>query len=371
MKISKVNAYALSLPLVADKLPLPTLKAITPVIVEVATEEGMVGYGEAYGFSCAPVVAKAVENLLQPVLLGRDPTQIQKIWQDLYRVTFNYGRMGIVIAAMAGVEIALWDLAGKASGTPVYQMLGGRAHQRLQAYASPLRYGDSATAVEACQAMKLMGFTAMKPHEIELDTVARIRAAVGEDVDIMLDVNGPWSVREAVYMGRHLEELNLYWLEEPVWPGDDYQGLAEVRASIDIPLAAGENEYTARGFMGLIDNQAVDILQPSVFKIGGLWQAKQVFTLGRTFGFQVAPHCWSLGPAMAASLQLCFSEQDCQWVETCMETPVESPLLEPLHPREGWWYLEDKPGLGIEINKDTIAKYLLADQEVKPSFWLD
>lgn len=371
MKISNVNAYPLSLPLIEGNLPLPTLKAITPVIVEIVTEDGLEGYGEAYGFSCAPVVAKAIENLLRSVLLGQDPTCIQKIWHDLYKVTFNYGRMGIVIAAMAGVEIALWDLVGKAYQLPVYQMLGGKAHQRIKAYASPLRYRDAATAVEACRAMKQMGFTAMKPHEVDFDTVAKIRAAVGEDMAIMLDVNGPWSVKEAVEMGRRLAELNLYWLEEPVWPGDDYQGLAEVRAAIDIPLAAGENEYTARGFMGLINSRAVDILQPSVFKVGGLWQAKQVFTLGQTFGFQVAPHCWSLGPAMAASLHLCFSEPDCQWVETCMETPEGSPLVEPLRPQDGWWYLEDKPGLGIQIDKDVIGKYLLSDQEVKPSFWLD
>jgi L-alanine-DL-glutamate epimerase-like enolase superfamily enzyme len=369
MRIIDVKAYPLRLPLRSKNLPASVVPSITPVIVKVSTDEGINGAGEAYGFACAPITAKAVEAGLRPILVGKDPLQIHKLWEELYRVTFHYGRAGVMLAAIGGVEIALWDIAGKARNVPVYQMLGGRSHDKLRAYASLLRYPNPEDVAQACAAMKERGYSAIKLHEIDVKAVAAARGAVGDDVDLMLDVNCPWEVSRAIEMGRQFEQFDPYWYEEPIWPGDNYESLAEVRLAVDIPIAAGENEYTARGFRNLLTARAVDFIQPSAFKLGGILQEKKVFTLAEFFEVKVAPHCWSLGPALAATLHISFSEPACEMVETSPETPEAHILTEPLAPEQGFWKMHEKPGLGIELDEDVLVKYQMTDGEGEPSFW--
>jgi L-alanine-DL-glutamate epimerase-like enolase superfamily enzyme len=188
-------------------------------------------------------------------------------------------------------------------------------------------------------------------------------------MDLMLDVNCPWDLPKAIEMGRVFKQFNPHWYEEPVWPGDDYEALAAVRSAVNIPIAAGENEYTARGFDNLITRRAVDLVQPSVFKVGGILQEKKVFTLAETSGVKVTPHCWSFGPALAATLHVSFSEPRCEHVETAVEVP-ETPLLtEPLIPERGFWKVPEKPGLGITINEDALARYTLMEGERELPFW--
>ena len=369
MKILDIAAFPLRIPLVESEMPIPTETAITPVIVKIQTNEGVVGYGESYGFACAPIVAKAIESALKPVLVGMDPRNIEKIWQVLYRITYNYGRMGVMLAAISGVEIALWDILGKTLGVPVYTILGGKCRERIQAYASPLRYPNIDTLTEACKKLKEYGFTAIKPHEIEIEAVAAVREVFGNEAALMLDVNSPWDQIEVLSKGRQLLDFNLYWLEEPLWPSDDYEGLSEVRSSLPIPIAAGENEYTARGFVNLIHKKAADFIQPSIFKIGGISQVKKVFSLGQVYGKRVAPHCWSLGPALAATLHVSFSEPSCEWVETNIEHPEADILLEPLGASNGYWTIGEGEGLGIEVDENIFKEYRIQDDAIPPSFW--
>ena len=369
MKITDVQAYPLRVPFKTDDLPASMLSSMTPVIVKVSTDEGITGAGEAFGFACAPVTAKAVEATLRPMLIGKDPMQIQKLWEQLYRATYYYGRMGIMLGAISGVEMALWDIAGKAKNIPVYQMLGGRAHEKLRAYASLLRYPSPKDVAQACATVKEKGYTAIKLHEIDVEAIAAAREASGDSVDLLLDINCSWDVPKAIEMGRRFEPFNPYWYEEPVWPGDDYEGLDKVRMAVNIPLAAGENEYTARGFKDLITKRVVDFLQPSVFKIGGILQEKKVFTLAETFGVKVVPHCWSWGPAMAATLHICFSEPKCELVETSVETPEANIVMDPLVPEHGFWKVPEKPGLGIELNEDVLVKYTVMEGESEVPFW--
>jgi len=357
MKITDIKAYALRIPLKRGDLPAPTHQAVTPVIVKVSTDEGIIGVGEAWGLSnCALVTAKQVE-VLAPMLKGRDPTQIQKVWEELYQVTYYHGRAGIALAAISGIEMALWDIAGKAMNRPVYELLGGRAHDKLRAYASLRSYPEAKDAAQACAIIVEKGYTAVKLHEKSVAMVAASREVIGDAIDLLLDVNCAWTTTKAIEMGRQLEPFHLYWFEEPVWPGDDYDGLAEVRRVVNIPVTAGENEYTARGFKGLISKRAVDVLQPGVYKVGGILQVKKVFTLAETFGIRVVPNCWSLGPAMAATVHISFSEPSCELIETAVDTPEANILREAPAPEAGFWKVPDKPGLGIELDEDVVARY--------------
>jgi L-alanine-DL-glutamate epimerase-like enolase superfamily enzyme len=358
MIITDVNAFAVRMPFTLTDLPASLRPERTTVIVKVSTDEGVDGFGESFGFfDSAMTTVAAVETMLKPMLTGEDPSGIQKLWDRMYRNLYYTGRMGIGISAVSGVEIALWDILGKAVGAPVFKLLGGRAHDELRAYASLMRYPEPGDVARACGAMVERGYTAIKLHEIEVPAVKAARETVGDKVDLLLDVNCQWDVTDAIRMGRLFEPFNLYWYEEPVWPGDDYRGLSEVRKRLNIPLAAGENEYTARAFENLVAGKAVDFLQPSVYKLGGIIQEKKVFTLAETMGARVMPHCISFGPAMAATLHVCFSEPGSELVETSVDIPETDILREPLAPENGYWKISGKPGLGIEVDENVIERY--------------
>ncbi len=364
MKITDVRAYPLCIPIKADDLPKPVIGATTPVIVKISTDEGITGAGEAWSFASALPTAMIIEASLKHLLVGKDPLRIEQLWQELYRATYYYGRAGIVLNAISGVEIALWDIAGRAFNIPVYQMLGGSSHEKLVAYASLGRYPNTEDVVDACKALKKKGYTAVKIHETETDVVGRARQALGDDTLLLVDANCKWDMPQAIEMGLRLKPFNLYWLEEPLWPSEDYEGLARVRAATSIPLATGENYYTAAGFREVLVKRAADFVQPSVFKIGGIIQSKKVFSMAGVFGVKAAPHCWSWGPAAAATLHVAFSEPGCDVVETCVDTPEASILTEPLVPENGYWKPLQAPGLGIELDEDALQKYRFDEELV-------
>ncbi len=361
MKIKDVRPIILHMPFVKKDLPMSTRTSRVLAIVQVTTDEGITGYGESFAyFDSAATVAKAIETMIKPKVVGRDPMAIATLWEEMFRAFYYAGRGGITVSAMSGVEIALWDIKGKALNAPVYQLLGGPAHDKIRSYASLMHYASPKEVAKACEKVALKGFTALKLHEIDVASVAAARKAAGDEIDIMLDVNCRWDPVTAVKMGREFEPYNLYWYEEPVFPGDDYDGLADVRAQVSIPLAAGENEYTARGFNGLIENRAVDYLQPSAFKIGGILQEKKVFAMAAASNRRVAPHCWSIGPAMAATVHVCFSEPEAFLVETAIDTPETPIFTKPIPPPEkGFWKLPEGPGLGFEFDEKTLRKYII------------
>ncbi len=360
MKITDIKAMVIKMPFVKRDLPLSTHTSRTLVIVKVLTDEGISGLGEAFASkNSETTVVKCIESMLKPACLGKNPLAIAGLWEELFRTFYHAGHGGVTISALSGIETALWDIAGKAANLPVYRLLGGLAHDKLRAYASLMHYGKSAEVAEACEAVLKRGFGALKLHEAEVEPVALARKVSGDEADIMLDVNCRWNVPQAIKMGRSFVPYNLYWYEEPVWPGNDYDGLAEVKASVAIPLAAGENEYTARGFLGLIEKRAVDYLQPSIFKIGGILQEKKVFTLGGALSRRVVPHAWTFGPALAATLHVSFSEPGAEFVETVVETPAVSLFRKPLAPDKGYWGVPEGPGLGIELDEEALAKYIV------------
>jgi D-arabinonate dehydratase/D-galactarolactone cycloisomerase len=298
--------------------------------------------------------------MLKPLLLGKDPLQLSRLWQRMYRTTYYAGRMGVVLSAISGVEMALWDIKGKALDTPVYQLLGGQAHDHLPAYASLMPYRQPEVVAKACAAVLEQGFTVVKLHEVSVEAVAAARKALGDDVKLLLDVNCAWDVPDAIEMGNRFRQYDLYWYEEPIFPADNYDGLAEVRERVDMPIACGENEYTVHSFKRLIARQAADVLQPSVFKLGGILQEKKVFTLAEVGAQVVVPHCFAVGPAMAATVQVSFSEPGAKYIETLVEELAEPIYRQPLAPVDGYWMPPQAPGLGIELDEKVLAKYLVS-----------
>jgi D-galactarolactone cycloisomerase len=356
MKITDIKAYPIKMPFVKRDVPMSTRPFRVLTIVKVMTDEGITGIGEGFGGDAT--VAKCIEGTLKPLVVGKDPMQVGRIYEDTYHTNYSPGRLGLTICALSGIEIACWDIAGKALKTPVYQLLGGLAHDKIRAYASLPHYAGPDEVKAAAEVVLKKGYTAMKLHAVDVPSVAIAREVAGEDVDIMLDVNCQWNAVDAIRMGHKLEPYNLFWYEEPVWPVDDYDGLAEVRSSLEMPIAAGENEYTARCFLGLIEKRAVDYLQPSVFKIGGILQQKKVFALGSTLARRVVPHSWTFGPALAATLHVCFSETIAEFVETVVEVPETSIYTKPIiMPENGFWKPPEGPGLGFELDDKVVARY--------------
>jgi L-alanine-DL-glutamate epimerase-like enolase superfamily enzyme len=358
MKITAVDAIALAIPQRPLDPPSPWTPALgAQVLVRIATDEGLTGWGEAFALGAPTAVCAVVDEALRPLLVGEVPTDLERLTDRLHRAALLYGRRGLGMIAISGVELALWDLAGHARGVPVHALLGGLVRPRLPAYASLLRYERPAEVAAAARQARAAGFRGVKLHQTDLDAVRAARAAVGSEVALMLDVNCPWTPAEALRMGRALAELDLAWLEEPVWPPEDYRALAEVRAALDIPIAAGENEATAVGFRELLVQRAADIVQPSVTKVGGLGEARKVCTLAAAWNVTVVPHSFYYGPGLAATLHLAAATPGIPWVEYPGGELVTPLLAEPIRAVDGWVEPPSGTGLGVTINEEALARF--------------
>lgn len=269
------------------------------LFVKVFTDEGIYGVGEASGW---PRVVETAVKDLSPILVGEDPFHIEKLWQKMLLATMGHGMTGIVgSGAMTGIEMALWDIKGKALNTPLWNLLGGKIRDRIWAYPhahSPER------AVELVE----RGFTALKTGGVEdpLGKVRAIREAVGPEVDLMVDIHGPpWlTTRDAIRMGQALEEYDLLFYEDPVAP-EDIEAIARVAETVNLPIAAGERHSHIYGVRQLIEREIIDVVQPDTGRAGGLLQMKKIAALAEAHYITFAPHSGSLGPvAEIAGLHL-------------------------------------------------------------------
>src|SRR5262245_48167920 len=215
MKIAAVQAVPLAIPVRLSGPPSPWAGgAGKQVLVRVTTDDGLVGWGECFAYGAPLAVCNVVDEALAPLLVGEDPTRIEFLLDRMQRALMIWGRRGLGMFALSGVDLALWDLAGKARGVPVAVLLGGVTSARTPAYASLLRYASASDVGRASAAMVAAGYRAIKLHQIDVDSVAVARDAVGDDVELMLDTNCPWTVEEAIRIGRALERFDLRWLEE-------------------------------------------------------------------------------------------------------------------------------------------------------------
>jgi L-alanine-DL-glutamate epimerase-like enolase superfamily enzyme len=352
VKITRVETVVLNLPMLIDgATPMLGGRARTSIdmlLVRVDTDAGLTGWGEAFGHRIFPATRAAIDTLLGPMCVGRDATAIAALNEDLQRVLHGVGRSGATIYALSGIDIALWDIAGKAAGLPLYRLLGGSPRADLPAYASLLRYGTAAAVAHYTAQALARGYRHLKLHEITVPEVRAAREVAGPDLPIMLDTNCPWSVTEAIAMAQRLAPLGLTWLEEPVWPPEHVAGLAEVRRRGGIPTAAGENYGTAWDFRRAFEAGALDVAQPSVTKIGGVTGLRTVQALAETFGVTVVPHSAYFGPGLLASIHCIAAMATESLVERFYCDFAENPLGEAIHPQHGRIPVPQGPGLGVD-----------------------
>lgn len=367
MKITGIEIHLIRVPFDMGAAPRAfagmAWTSVDSLFVRVSTEEGLDGWGEGWGHVACPATSAALSAIVAPAFIGRDAGDRAALMLEMQRRFHLHGRTGPVAYALGAVEIALWDLAGKAAGLPIATLLGGRPRE-LQAYASLLRYSEPPLVAAAVERARDQGFRHLKLHEERLDAVRAAREAAGPSTWLALDTNCPWSVSQAIEQARALEPLGLAWLEEPVWPPEDRHGLARVRAATRIPIAAGENAMSLHDFQGLFEAGALDICQPSVIKFGGIAAVAEVVALARAHSVDYEPHCFYFGPGYLASLHLAAAFAPDLPFELFFGDLEASPYHDAVRARSGRLSVPAGPGLGLEPDMDVIRRYRLGDAVV-------
>jgi L-alanine-DL-glutamate epimerase-like enolase superfamily enzyme len=334
--------------------------AACSLLVKVTTDEGWEGWGEAFGLGAVAVTQRAVDDLVTPLCVGRDASRIGSLMLYIQRELQVFGRGGPVTNALSGVDIALWDIAGKAAGVPVHRLLGGGAAD-LAAYASLEAYADPQVVRDRVRQALDDGFSSLKLHETEPAAIRAAREEAGPDVDIMVDVNCAWTVNRVRELAEELRGFRLKWLEEPVWPPENYEGLAEVRSTEGIPIAAGENVATLMDFDRLLRAGAVDFVQPSPAKMGGVSELGKVFPLAAIHNVTVMPHSFYDGPGLLAAIQVMAAlgavDAMIEWRYFDLEAQI---CGDALLPEGGRIKVPEGPGLGIDPDPEVIRTYLRA-----------
>lgn len=366
MKIARIDSIPLRIPFTtggpsgAAVWGEAGLQTVDSLIVSVTTDTGVVGWGETFGFTAIPAVKVAIDSILAPECIGRDATQLGKLSLDLQKKLHVFGRSGAFIYGLAAIDIALWDIAGKVANKPIYQLLGGSNLTSLPAYASLVRYNDPEFVGKNVARALGGGFRHLKLHEIDVDCVRAAREAAGDDIGIMLDVNCPWSVREALDMAKKLRPFNLTWLEEPVWPPENYSGLAQVRQEGGIPIAAGENASTLMDFQHLLEAKSVDFIQPSPAKMGGLTELSKVFAMANAHNTTVRIHTFYDGPGLLAAIHANAALGGPSAMVEWRYFDIEAQLYgDAIVPKNGVIAIPQGAGLGLEPSADVIRKYRL------------
>lgn len=332
-------------------------KNLINVIVQVRDHDGAEGIGEAWwGIpdrtnpqrAASPITA-VVDDLLGPRVVGLDADHIERIWHELWDWGYRYADQGIFQMGLSGLDLALWDLKGKRLGQPVASLLGGPVSDGIPAYASfpalrtpELLVSETTRAIEA-------GFGAIKLHELDPALTALLRSEFGDEVEIMVDVNGHFDPIEAIEHGKRLSELGVLWFEEPVRPMRDHRALKRVNDAIACDLAAGENEYTLDDFDRLLKTGAIAYLQPEITKIGGMTPARRVSALAELHNVALSPHNFRLGPSLYASIQWAFTTPATRWMEIPWLPPGSEfsfpTVLPPM--KDGLVLPLTEPGLGV------------------------
>ncbi len=367
MKITGIEAIWLALPAISSRAD----GTQDTLVVRVHTDEGITGCGEV---DSSPAVAKAIIEApvshavargLRECIAGENPLDIARLWDRMYQGSIYFGRGGAAQHAISGVDMALWDIAGKKSGQPVYRLLGGAYKSRLRAYASIL-FGDTPEETRArAEKYASAQFTAVKfgwgpigqSEASDLAHVREARKGLGAKPDLMIDAGLAYDCSTAIKRARQFEEYNPYWLEEPLHP-DDLDGYRRLVDKSPIRIAAGEQETTQRGFTELLD-AGVDVIQPDVARVGGPSQAIQIGRLAAARHRLCVNHSYKTGISIAASLHFLAALPNSSLLEYCVEaSPLRMSLTRQTFPvKDGCVDVPQEPGLGIDLNEEIIARY--------------
>ncbi len=385
MRISTVQACWIQIPISASRQhtsDFGTLRTFDAAIVRIETDDGLVGWGEGKNAAGSSGDYGTLVHLLNhdfgPRVIGRDPADVTFIWEDLYNgVRADKARMaghampemarrGLTVAAISAIDIALWDILGKADGKPVWQLLGGRKADRLPAYASGGWAGVDKIGDQLQGYIDTGGFKAVKMRVGAMDGAAHVsaarvkaaRQALGSAVDIAVDAHGTYTVAEARRFAQMVADCDLAWFEEPVI-ADDKPGMAEVRAACNIPIATGESEATRFAFRDLATARAADIFQPDPAFCGGITESMRIGTLASAFNLRLAPHLWAGAPCFFAGLHICAASPASFTIEFSLgaNPMIHDIITDTVAARDGMVAIPETPGLGFTINEAALGKY--------------
>ncbi len=367
MKIIAVETLELEAPLDKPwKIATFTLTSLTAALVRIRTDDGISGIGEAIARLGPGVCTAVVHEILAPVLLGRDPRDVEGLWDEMVRTMRPRGHSrGYHLEAVAGVDIALWDLLGQAAGKPVWQLLAGHGRRTVPAYASSILIDTPDHMANEARKLAADGYRAIKVKvgqslRLDIERIEAVRAAVGSEIDLMLDANSGYDPTTAIQLGRAAERLGIYWLEEPVHP-DDLPGYRRVRGALkDIRLAAGEGEFNAAGFLPFLEQGLLDVVQPDIARCAGFTGSRRVAALASAYNVAVAPHTGASGPVcIAATLHLAAAVPNLLTFEDMyIHNPLQAILSEPLPKQaDGRIGVPLAPGLGVALNDESLARF--------------
>lgn len=370
MKITEVICQILRIPQVIAK----TASSQDAVIVRIRTDTGLEGVGEA---DSSPEVVKAIidapfsHNIacgLRQLLLGENALETERLWQKMLRRTLYFGRSSVTITAMAAVDMALWDLKGKHFGEPIHRLLGGKRHDRIQAYASILFGRDGSETRDIGRRWVDAGYRAVKfgwepmgqSEAVDIDLVRGAREGVG-DGTVLIDAGCVWDARTALARARAFADYNLGWLEEPLQP-DDVEGYRWLRDRSPLPIAAGEEECGRAAFRPLIDARALDIYQVDISR-NGFTDAAYIRSRVEEIGARLCNHCYTSPLTVAASLHWLSTCRDAFLFEDCVEdSPLRHELTkEKVQAVDGWITVPERPGLGVTLDEDFVAAHLVCE----------
>jgi L-alanine-DL-glutamate epimerase-like enolase superfamily enzyme len=364
MKITDVKAHHIRIPYDAGvasfRQGASAISALDMVIVEVSTDAGITGWGDAFSYVCPRTTCTAVEEMIAPQARGIDVPDAEGIpafMEQIQRNLHLFGRYGITMFAISGLDIALWDIAGKAQGLPLHRLIGSARREKIPAYASLLRIGKAEAITGECEAARRLGYGAIKLHETTLPAVFAARAALGDGVPLMIDMNCPLDGPSAIAFAQACREAKPTFLEEPVWPPEDFATLAEVRSKGGLDIAAGENACTAYQFRQMMTAGAVSHAQPSVIKVGGITEFLKVAGIADELGVEVVPHSPYFGPGFLATLQL-MSLRDEGFIEMFyMKRPACLWRGRIDADANGSVEVPQGPGLGYEPDRHVMEQY--------------
>ncbi|MDS0300610.1 mandelate racemase/muconate lactonizing enzyme family protein [Halogeometricum sp. S1BR25-6] len=340
-------------------------------LLRVETDEGETGWGEA--FAPGSVVAPVVDEFFRDAVVGMDPFDVRRLADESFTDPYHFGGSVFVQSALSGIDVALWDLVGKATGKSIHRLLGGQSRETLDAYASTMYFTEEDRDIaEPMHEAVEEGFSAAKIKigagtDSDVERVRTARKVLGDDARLMVDINGNYRPRQAIRTAKAIEEFDVTWMEEPV-PPENLSGYREVKSRVDVPLAAGEAHYGRFEFKRLVDDRTVDVVQPNLGRCGGLTEASRIADLATTENVAVRPHVWNSAVGLAAAVQFAASVSEYPHTRNVpepmmvefdrSENPLREEILEtPFDPTGGEVAVPQEPGLGIDVDEDAVERY--------------
>ena len=344
------------------------------VLIRIRTDTGLEGIGEA---DSSPEVVKAIVDApfshniacgLRQILVGQNPLESERLWQEMHRRTMYFGRSSVTITAMAAIDMALWDLKGKHFGEPIHRLLGGKRHERIQAYASILFGRDGRQTADIARRWVEAGYRAVKfgwepmgqSEAVDIDLVRGAREGLG-DATLLVDAGCVWDARTALARAKAFSDYRIGWLEEPLDP-DDVEGYVWLRDRSPVPIAAGEEECGRAAFRPLIDRRALDVYQVDLSR-NGFTDSAYIRNRVEEIGARLCNHCYTSPLTVAASLHWLSTCRDAFLFEDCVEdSPLRHDLThEKVQAKDGWIDVPDRPGLGVTLDEDFVAANLVCE----------